>query len=156
MAAPSHSSTALALDSASRVAAVFAPRRRVPCLRPLFLTRVPAGFPSPADDYVDRSLDLNDLLIKRPEATFFVRVEGDSMEGAGIRSGDLLVVDRSVEARDGDVVIAALDGEMTVKRVRQREGALWLVAANDAYPPQRVTTELVIWGVVQHVVHEVE
>lgn len=78
------------------------------------------------------------------------------MEGAGIRSGDLLVVDRSLEARDGDVVVAALDGEMTVKRVRQRRGALWLVAANDAYPPQRVTTELVVWGVVQHVVHEVE
>jgi DNA polymerase V len=156
MAVPSRSPTASAPDGAPRVAAVFVPRRHTSYTHPLFLTRVPAGFPSPADDHVDRSLDLNDLLIKRPEATFFVRVEGDSMEGAGIRSGDLLVVDRSLEARDGDVVVAALDGEMTVKRVRQRGGALWLVAANDAYPPQRVTTELVVWGVVQHVVHEVE
>ena len=144
------------VDAPPRVAAVFAARHRVPCARPLFLTRVPAGFPSPADDYVDRALDLNDLLIRRPEATFFVRVEGDSMTGAGIHSGDLLVVDRSVEARDGDVVIAALDGEMTVKRVRRRKEALWLVADNEAYPPQRVTTELVIWGVVQHVIHEVD
>ncbi|NBB73059.1 MAG: translesion error-prone DNA polymerase V autoproteolytic subunit [Bacteroidetes bacterium] len=155
MAAPPSGSSVVA-GAPSRVAAVFTAWKRVSCARPLFLTRVPAGFPSPADDYVDRTLDLNDLLIRRPEATFFVRVEGDSMTGAGIHSGDLLVVDRSVEARDGDVVIAALDGEMTVKRVRQREEALWLVADNDAYPPQRVTTELVVWGVVQHVIHEVE
>lgn len=139
-----------------RVTAVFAARRRVPCARPLFLTRVPAGFPSPADDYVEGTLDLNDLVIRRPEATFFVRVEGDSMVDAGIHPGDLLVIDRSVEPHDGDVVIAALDGEMTVKRVRRGEEALWLVADNEAYPPQRVTTELVVWGVVQHVIHEVE
>ena len=123
---------------------------------PLFLTRVPAGFPSPADDYVDRQLDLNDLLVQRPEATFFVRVEGDSMTGAGIHSGDLLVVDRTAEAAPGKVVVAAIDGELTVKRLRRSPDALWLVAENDAYPPQRVTTELVIWGVVRHVIHEVE
>lgn len=156
MASPPSSSGASVLDGAPRVTAVFAARRRVPCARPLFLARVRAGFPSPADDYVDRTLDLNDLVVRRPEATFFVRVEGDSMVDAGIHPGDLLVVDRSVEAGDGDVVIAAIDGEMTVKRVRQDEEALWLVADNEAYPPQRVTTELVIWGVVQHVVHEVE
>ena len=123
---------------------------------PLFLTRVPAGFPSPADDYVDRQLDLNDLLVQRPEATFFVRVEGDSMTGAGIHSGDLLVVDRTAEAAPGKVVVAAIDGELTVKRLHRSPDALWLVAENDAYPPQRVTTELVIWGVVRHVIHEVE
>jgi DNA polymerase V len=150
------SSSCPAVDAAPRVVAVFAARRRVPCVRPLFLTHIPAGFPSPADDHVDRKLDLNDLLIRRPESTYFVRVEGDSMTGAGIHSGDLLVIDRDVEVRDGDVVVAALDGDMTVKRVRRGEEALWLVADNDAYPPQRVTTELIIWGVVQHVVHEVE
>ncbi len=152
----SPSSCSVVVDAPPRVVAVFAARRRMPCARPLVLTRIPAGFPSPADDYVDGTLDLNDLVIRRPEATFFVRVEGDSMVGAGIHSGDLLVIERDVEVRDGDVVVAALDGEMTVKRVRRGEEALWLVADNDAYPPQRVTTELVIWGVVQHVVHEVE
>jgi DNA polymerase V len=117
---------------------------------------VPAGFPSPADDYTDGQLDLNELLIQRPEATFFVRVEGDSMVGAGIHSGDLLIVDRSAEATGGEVVVAAIDGELTVKRVCRRDGALWLVAENDAYPPIEVTTELVIWGVVEHVIHKVE
>jgi len=153
MALPSSCSV---IGAPPRVIAVFAARRRMPCPRPLVLARVPAGFPSPADDYVDGTLDLNDLIIRRPEATFFVRVEGDSMVGAGIHSGDLLVIERDVEPRDGDVVVAALGGDMTVKRVRRGEDALWLVADNDAYPPQRVTTELVIWGVVQHVVHEVE
>lgn len=144
------------VDAPPCVVAVLAAWRRIPCARPLILARVRAGFPSPADDYVDGKLDLNDLVIRRPEATFFVRVEGDSMVGAGIHSGDLLVIERDVEVHDGDVVVAALDGDMTVKRVRRGEDALWLVADNDAYPPQRVTTELVIWGVVQHVVHEVE
>ncbi len=139
-----------------RGTAIFASEVQRSCPRPLVLARVPAGFPSPADDYVDGSLDLNELLIRRPEATFFVRVEGDSMVGAGIHSGDLLIVDRSAAATGGDVVIAAIDGELTVKRVRRGDGALWLVAENEAYPPLEVTTELVIWGVVEHVIHKVE
>ena len=138
------------------VIACFAAEARMSCPRPLVLARVPAGFPSPADDYTDGQLDLNELLIQRPEATFFVRVEGDSMVGAGIHSGDLLIVDRSAEATGGEVVVAAIDGELTVKRVCRRDGALWLVAENDAYPPIEVTTELVIWGVVEHVIHKVE
>src|SRR5471030_2397814 len=89
------------------------------CWRPLFAARVPAGFPSPADDYIERSLDLNEHLIRHPAATFFVRASGDSMTGS-IHSGDLLVVDRSLEAADGSVVIAVIDGELTVKRLRRR------------------------------------
>lgn len=128
-----------------------------PLKRPLFLTRIPAGFASPADDFVDKALDLNELCVQHPAATFFVRVEGDSMTGASISDGDILVVDRSVEPADGRVVIAALDGELTVKRVRLQDGRLLLAAENDTYPPIPVGEEqdLVIWGVVTHVIHRV-
>src|SRR5207245_7243498 len=85
--------------------------------RPLFLVPVPAGFPSPADDYLEGRLDLNEHLIAHPAATFFFRVTGDSMIGAGIHSGDLLIVDKAEEPRDGSVVVAVLDGELTVKRI---------------------------------------
>jgi DNA polymerase V len=127
--------------------------------RPLsvFLSRVRAGFPSPADDYVEQRLDLNEHLIQRESSTFFVRVAGRSMEGAGIHDGDLLVVDRAVEPTDGAVVVAALDGELTVKRYRHREGQPVLVPENDAHAPISIEPgqELVVWGVVQHVIHEV-
>jgi DNA polymerase V len=123
---------------------------------------VAAGFPSPADDYVEGPLDLNELLIRRPETTFFLRVRGDSMEGAGIHSGDLLVVDWSVEPRCGDVVIAAVSGSLTVKRLAREEGRLVLLPdspgpGGSGYEPIEVagSEELVIWGVVQHVIHEV-
>jgi DNA polymerase V len=86
-------------------------------LLPLFGGKVAAGFPSPADDYVEKSLDLNELLVKRPAATFFVRVQGASMIGAGIHNGDMLVVDRSLEAQSGSVVIAVINGDLTVKRL---------------------------------------
>ena len=127
--------------------------------RPLavFLSRVPAGFPSPADDYVEQRLDLNEHLIQREASTFFVRVSGRSMEGAGIHDGDLLVVDRAVEPTDGAVVVAALDGELTVKRYRDRAGGAALVPANEEHAPIPVEPgqELVVWGVVRHVIHEV-
>lgn len=90
---------------------------------PVFLGRLPAGFPSPADDYIEGKLDLNRHLIKHPAATFFVRVTGNSMTGAGIHSGDLLIVDRSLEPTDGHVVVAVLDGELTVKRLQMSHGA---------------------------------
>ncbi|MEM6287079.1 MAG: translesion error-prone DNA polymerase V autoproteolytic subunit [Bacteroidota bacterium] len=123
--------------------------------RPLFLARVEAGFPSPADDYVDRALDLNELCVRNRPATFFVRASGDSMTGAGIASGDLLVVDRSVEPRTGHVVVAVLDGELTVKRLRLVGRRVVLEPANDAFAaieaePDR---DLVVWGVVTYVVH---
>jgi DNA polymerase V len=122
---------------------------------PLFTARVPAGFPSPADDYVDRGLDLNELLVRHPAATFFVRVTGDSMTGAGIHSGDVLVVDRAETARDGSVIIAALNGELTVKRFNRGSGRVFLVSENSDYAPLEVTGEMnfEVWGVVVHVIH---
>lgn len=129
----------------------------VPLSLPLFGAAVAAGFPSPADDYVEAALDLNQHLVKHPAATFFVRVRGQSMVGAGIHDGDLLVVDRSKEPKDGNVVIAALAGELTVKRLRRRNGQVFLHSENEAYAPIEVSpdAELRIWGVVIHAIHRV-
>lgn len=123
--------------------------------QPLYASRVQAGFPSPADDYIEGALDLNEHLIRHPAATFFVRATGDSMLGAGIHPGDLLVVDRALHPADGRVVIAVLDGELTVKRLRLRDGRVQLVAENPAYAPITLANdaELVVWGVVTSVVH---
>lgn len=124
---------------------------------PLMASRVVAGFPSPAEQYVERPLDLNELLVARPSATYFVRAEGDSMTGAGIRSGDLLVVDRSIEPEDGSIVIACVDGEFTVKYLRRdrASGTVRLEAANPAYRPIVFAgeMELRVFGVVTAVVH---
>jgi DNA polymerase V len=122
---------------------------------PLFLSAVSAGFPSPADDFIEQKLDLNDHLVRNPAATFFVRVSGDSMTGASIHSGDILVVDRSLEPKEGKVVIAVLDGELTVKRIARRGGRLQLMPENDRYQPIIVANEadLEIWGVVTAVIH---
>jgi len=128
-----------------------------PMALPLYTAAVSAGFPSPAEDHLEGSLDLNALLIRHPAATFFVRVAGDSMTGAGIHSGDILVVDRSLEAVDGRIVVAALNGELTVKRLRLRHGGrLLLEAENPAYPPIPVAEEndFMVWGVVTSVVHQ--
>ncbi len=115
---------------------------------PVLAAPVPAGFPSPAEDYVEGKLDLNEHLIRRPAATFIVRVEGDSMVEAGIFSGDLLVVDRSIEARADSIVIAAVGGELVVKRLR-KEGAGWvLVAENPDFPAIEIAADCIIWGVV--------
>ena len=124
---------------------------------PLFLSKIRAGFPSPADDYLDKKLDLNEYLIKHPAATFFVKVKGDSMIKAGINSGDILVVDRSLEPRDKKVVVAILNGEFTVKRVRKMKDKLYLVSENDDYSPIEIKegAEFEIWGVVAHVIHSV-
>ena len=121
---------------------------------PLFTESVSAGFPSPAQDHVEQTLDLNELCIARPSSTYFVRVQGDSMILAGIHPGDLLVVDRSVQARHGDIVIAGLHGELTVKRL-ELEPVARLVACNPAYPPILIPegAELCVMGVVMHAVH---
>jgi DNA polymerase V len=123
----------------------------------LFLSRVPAGFPSPADDYVEQTLDLNEHLIRRETSTFFVRVAGHSMTDAGIHDDDILVVDRAVEPTDRAIVVAALDGELTVKRYCVRDGDPYLVPENEDHTPIPVQPgqDLVVWGVVQHVIHEV-
>lgn len=119
---------------------------------PAFASCVRAGFPSPADDYLDCPLDFNELLIAHPAATFAVRVAGDSMEGVGIFAGDIAVVDRAIAAVDGCIVLGVLDGEFTIKRYRCRAGELVLEAANVAYEPIRVTEErdFEVWGVVRH------
>lgn len=122
---------------------------------PLFLERVSAGFPSPAQDYVEQALDLNELCVKRPAATFFVRVQGDSMVEAGIHTGDILVVDRSLRASHGDIVIASVDGEFTVKELALRPSPR-LLSRNQAYQPLILESdqELEIFGVVTNVVRE--
>ena len=121
----------------------------------LFNGKVSAGFPSPADDYIEKTLDLNDLLIQKPAATFFVRAEGESMLGAGIHPNDILVVDRSIEPTVGKIVICALNGELTVKRLKNIDKEIVLGAENPVYPDIIVQefVELVIWGVVTNVIH---
>lgn len=117
---------------------------------PLYASRPAAGFPAPGDDQVEKSLDLNDLLIDNPTSTFFVKVEGDSMEGAKIFSGDVLVVDRSVTPRSGHVVVAAVYGEMVVKRLIVNSSESSLVSENSNYKPIILTDndDCFIWGVV--------
>ncbi len=117
---------------------------------PLFSSQPAAGFPAPGDDLVEKPLDLNDLLVTNPTATFFVRVAGDSMEGAGIFNGDVLVIDRSVEAVDGKIVVAAVFGELVVKRLSKTASGTKLVSENDAYEPILVNDidDVYVWGVV--------
>jgi DNA polymerase V len=126
------------------------------CSFPLFLCHVSAGFPSPADDYIEGPLDLNEHVIKHPSATYFVRASGDSMNGAGIFNGDLLIVDRSLEPIHGRVVIAEVDGQLTVKRVSKLKNYFSLQSENVSYPPIELQegNEVVIWGVVTHVLHD--
>ena len=137
------------------VESVLWPDRSTKWARPLFLASVSAGFPSPAEDYIEGRLDLNRHLIKHPAATFFVRVAGDSMINAGIHPGDILVVDRALEPQDSNVVIAVIDGELTVKRISQRHGKLFLVPDNQAYEPLEILEEMEfeVWGVVTSVIH---
>lgn len=121
--------------------------------RPLFTDRVSAGFPSPADDYIECKLDLNEFLVQHPSATFYVRVSGDSMCDAGIFDGDYLIVDRSLEPTHGKIVLAVVNGEMTVKRLFKKNNILELRPENKAYKPLRIKNgmELSIYGVVSGV-----
>lgn len=124
-------------------------------LSPLFLERVSAGFPSPAQDYVEQALDLNELCVKHPAATFFVRVQGDSMIEAGIFPNDILVVDRSLRAQHGDIVIVSLNGEFTVKELALRP-IVQLLPRNARYQPVEIPegSDLEVFGVVTHVIRE--
>ena len=139
----------------TKVEVVHAPDLSTACKLPVFLERVPAGFPSPAGDYVEGKLDLNQHLVKHPAATFFVRVTGDSMIGKGIHSGDLLIVDKSLDPKDGNIIIAVLDSELTVKQLEKRKGKLRLLPANKNYEPLEVSEQqsFEIWGVVTNVIH---
>ena len=139
----------------SNVAAVITPGPSLPLERPLYLSKVAAGFPSPGDNYVERSLDLNEHLVRHKEATFFVRVNGDSMTGAGIFDGDLLIVDRAVTPEAGRIVVAAINGELVVKRLKLDKGQVWLVSENPDYAAieMKEGMEFVIWGVVTNAIH---
>lgn len=121
---------------------------------PLYSSAVRAGFPSPADDHLDTDLDLHQYVVKRPAATYFVKSEGDSMLGDGIHHGDLLVVDRSLEALPGRIVVICVDGELTVKRLERVGQRTYLRASNPAYPPIPIDgRESQVWGVVTDVIH---
>ena len=121
---------------------------------PIVSTKIPAGFPSPASDFEENSLDLNTFLIKHKTSTFFAKVSGDSMKNAGVHDGDLLVVDRSLEASNRDIAVCYLNGEYTVKRLVFENDAVWLVPENDRYEAIKVDSgnELIIWGIVISVV----
>lgn len=140
---------------ASEISAVYCPDPSTEYELPLFMVPVPAGFPSPAEDYIEGKLDLNKYLIKHPAATFFVKVTGDSMINAGIHPGDILIVDRSIDPADKKVVIAVVDGELTVKRIRIIKDKIILMPENANYEPLRIKEEMSfeIWGVVTNVIH---
>ena len=123
---------------------------------PLFESGVSAGFPSPADDYLDLPIDLNEFLIKHPAATFYVRVKGNSMEGAGILNGDLLIVDRAEEPRNKSIVLGIIDGEFTVKRIKKKGSDLYLMPDNPEFKPIKINDNMdfQVWGVVTYVVHK--
>lgn len=140
------------------LSAIFYPAKKPGVVQvPLFSGKVAAGFPSPADDDIEKTLDLNDLLIQKPASTFFVRAEGESMLGAGIHPNDILVVDRSLEPVVGKIAICALNGELTVKRLKSIGDEIVLGAENPDYKDIVVQKDidLVIWGIVTNVIHSV-
>ncbi len=121
---------------------------------PLLPFDISAGFPSPALDFVDLSIDLNKHLIDRPSATYYGRVQGDSMINAGIHDGDLLIIDKSIEPIDGKIAVCYLDGEFTLKRIKVTQTGLWLMPENEKYQPIKIEEEnrLSIWGIVTYVI----
>lgn len=135
---------------------IFFPDLKTKSEVPLFAVPIQAGFPSPADDFLEKTLDLNKYLIKHPAATFFVKVQGSSMEDANIFPGDILVVDRSYKAEDGSIIIAVLNGEFTVKRIKTDKGKVYLLAENKSFSPIEISPEMdfEIWGVVTYIIHK--
>ena len=130
--------------------------KRMSLRLPLVSASVEAGFPSPADDHLERGIDLNEELIRNSAATFLVRVKGDSMRDAGIHAGDVLIVDKSLTPTDRKIVVAMIDGNFTVKRFRKRGVQVFLEAENPDFPPIEVTEgqELSIFGVVSYIIHQ--
>ena len=117
---------------------------------------VPAGFPSPADDYLDMDLNSHDYLVQHPSATFCVRAIGDSMVDAGIQSSDVMVIDRALTPKNNDIILAVVNGEFTVKRIKKSEDELYLMPANENYKPMKITEEMnfQVWGVVTFIIHK--
>ena len=123
---------------------------------PLAGSPVSAGFPSPAEDYIEMALDLNKELIKHPAATFYARVKGSSMIDAGIADGDLLIIDKALEPKDGDIAVCFIDGEFTLKRLALKEDGIYLMPANAEFKPIRITEEndFLVWGMLAYIVHK--
>lgn len=124
---------------------------------PFIENTISAGFPSPAEDYLEYGIDLNRELIRHPSTTFFGRVKGDSMSGAGIMEGDILVIDKSLEAKDGDVAVCFIDGEFTLKSIHREQNIILLVPANEKYKPIKVTADndFLIWGIVTSIIRKI-
>ncbi len=122
---------------------------------PLVAWHISCGFPSPAEDYRESELDINALVIAHPDATFYVRVSGDSMEGAGICEGDVLVVDRALDARENAIIVALVNGEFTVKRLLTIDDTLFLIPENPRYDPLPITEEMEfrVWGIATYCIH---
>jgi len=139
----------------AKVTEIITPARDKEHKLPMFLESVSAGFPSPADDYIEGKLDLNDYLIRNPSSTFYVRVTGESMIHAGIHSGDLLIVDRSITPKNNNIVIAVINGELLVKRIRIEKNEIKLVAENPKFKSITINNEMSfeVWGVVTNVIH---
>ena len=121
---------------------------------PYVVNGISAGFPSPADDFLDINIDLNKHLIKNPSTTFYGRVKGDSIKDAGIHDGDLLIIDKSLEPTNNKIAVCFIDGEFTVKRIRIEKNCVWLIAENQNYKPIQVTkdNDFIIWGIVTNVI----
>lgn len=135
---------------------IFQPETETDLPLPLFSSSIKAGFPSPAEDHIEEKLDLNRLMVEHPAATFFLRVEGESMENANIQPGDILVVDRALTPQNGQIIVAVLNGEFTLKRLKKKENRLYLLPENPAFPTLEITseTEFQIWGVVTFIIHK--
>lgn len=137
--------------------AFFLPNTDTELALPFVESGISAGFPSPALDFVDVSIDLNKHLIKHPSATFYGRVKGESLKDAGINNGDLLIIDKSLEPVNGKIAVCYIDGEFTAKRIKKTKDELWLMPENEAYSPIKIEEEndLIIWGIVTHVIKNV-
>ena len=119
---------------------------------PFFDVGISAGFPSPAGDFIELTIDLNKAFVKNKDTTFFAKVKGHSMKNVGINDGDLLIIDKSLEPQNNKIAVCQVDGEFTVKRIKIEENIVWLIAENEDYPPIKVTPEndFMIWGIVVH------
>jgi DNA polymerase V len=124
---------------------------------PLFSSTISAGFPSPADEFIEVKLDLNELLVKHPVATFFMRVSGNSRQDCGIQDGDILIVDRSLTPTNGKIVIAIIDGQLTVKRLKKTKNKIYFMPENENFsvPEIKPENEIYIWGVVTYIIHNI-
>jgi len=117
---------------------------------------VPAGFPSPADDFIEMEINIQDYIVKNKEATFCVKVEGTSMTKAGINTGDIMIVDRSLNPKHNDIVLAVIDGEFTVKRLAVNDKSIYLMPENDSFSPIQIneSMDFQIWGIITHIIHK--